>query len=548
MEAALSQDLARGEVKAQLARILLNPEFVRNKSASGFLKFVVEETLEGRGARLKAFTIGVEVLGRDESFDSQNNSIVRVQAARLRQLLDIYYSGDGSRDPIRIKMPLGGYRVAFERTVFDEAAPEAEDQPLPSERQSPENVPVALDGPSRKLLVAIAALSAFAAILIGCIEANHLFGSPPENESATFLTLEAVGASDPALQPLAPAFVAAVKSRIGEFEDVVLFTSETAQLRRYTLTISLHPGADGSVSYYASLINPAGASIYSDQNSIGRHNQDISSQAALMAAKIAAPYGVIYADMLVRNEPGGRKCVIDSFEYFKHNYSRRLPDVEQCLKTTMEKRPFYIPAITALSRLYLHEYRIGIKTADNVDPIQAAEALALRAAELGPQKARAFKSIFEVRFFQKRYDEAFVAAERALELNPYAADILYRVGAARIARGEFEKGKVLLDRARTLNPVVPDWAQFFFFLEAVNRADENSAAQAAEAPGTDSTAFGLIARAIVAEKQHNLEKKKKYTSALAQQFPEVAANISAALDRACLTDALRQKILAALNP
>lgn len=101
------------EIRAQLARILRTAEFLRNRSASRFLEYVVEESLAGRGANLKAFTIGVAVFERGEGFDPQNNSIVRVQAARLRQLLARYYDGAGANDPMRIDIPLGGYRPTF---------------------------------------------------------------------------------------------------------------------------------------------------------------------------------------------------------------------------------------------------------------------------------------------------------------------------------------------------------------------------------------------------------------------------------------------------
>ena len=89
----------RDGVEAQLRRILGDPQFERNRNSAAFLKFVVDETLEGRGSRLKAFTVATAVLNRDANFDPQNNSIVRVQAARLRQLLQLYYAGPGARDP-----------------------------------------------------------------------------------------------------------------------------------------------------------------------------------------------------------------------------------------------------------------------------------------------------------------------------------------------------------------------------------------------------------------------------------------------------------------
>jgi hypothetical protein len=111
MDEELFPDWTRDEVDAQLAKILLDPEFVRNKSVSRFLKFVVEETLDGRGARLKAFTVGVAVFSRDETFDAQNSSIVRVQAARLRQLLEFYYVNGGAKTGHRGGVKFGQSRA-----------------------------------------------------------------------------------------------------------------------------------------------------------------------------------------------------------------------------------------------------------------------------------------------------------------------------------------------------------------------------------------------------------------------------------------------------
>ena len=53
------------------------------------LRYLVQEELAGRGDRLKAYSIATEVLGRGQSFDPQQDSIVRVEIGRLRKALDI---------------------------------------------------------------------------------------------------------------------------------------------------------------------------------------------------------------------------------------------------------------------------------------------------------------------------------------------------------------------------------------------------------------------------------------------------------------------------
>lgn len=101
------------EVRAALARILESAEFGRAKRVGEFLRFTVEEVLAGRGDRLKAFSIAREVYGRDETFDPRTDTIVRVEAGRLRHRLTAYYESEGRHDRVLIEVPKGRYKPRF---------------------------------------------------------------------------------------------------------------------------------------------------------------------------------------------------------------------------------------------------------------------------------------------------------------------------------------------------------------------------------------------------------------------------------------------------
>jgi TolB-like protein len=101
------------DVRATLARILRSKSFSRTKRVGQFLSFVVEETLAGRGGRLKAFTIAQEIYDRDETFDPRTDTIVRVEAGRLRHRLTQYYGTEGRNDPCLVELPKGGYTPRF---------------------------------------------------------------------------------------------------------------------------------------------------------------------------------------------------------------------------------------------------------------------------------------------------------------------------------------------------------------------------------------------------------------------------------------------------
>ncbi len=100
-------------VRAQLDRILASASFADAERASSFLRFVVERALAGRISEIKESVIAVEVLGRNPSFDSRSDPIVRVEAGRLRDRLSSYYEDQGEANPVVISLPKGGYVPEF---------------------------------------------------------------------------------------------------------------------------------------------------------------------------------------------------------------------------------------------------------------------------------------------------------------------------------------------------------------------------------------------------------------------------------------------------
>lgn len=84
---------------------------IRNDCAS--CHHTVAEALAGRGASLKESVLGVTVFGRKPGYDSDVNSIVRVEFARLRKKLEQYYEAEGAGERLRIVFPKGSYAPEF---------------------------------------------------------------------------------------------------------------------------------------------------------------------------------------------------------------------------------------------------------------------------------------------------------------------------------------------------------------------------------------------------------------------------------------------------
>ncbi len=101
-------------VREQLDRILKSGPFLQSRRRQRFLEYVVNETLAGRGERLKGYNVAREVFDRSEAFDPNIDPVVRIEAARLRDKLREYYEADGQSDPIRIDLPKGTYTPHIE--------------------------------------------------------------------------------------------------------------------------------------------------------------------------------------------------------------------------------------------------------------------------------------------------------------------------------------------------------------------------------------------------------------------------------------------------
>src|SRR5579872_3313383 len=80
---SLPSEKQAAKVREELERVLHSRAFRQVERLQCFLSFIVGETLAGRGDGLKEFLIGIEVFGKDSSFDPRTDPIVRVQARRL---------------------------------------------------------------------------------------------------------------------------------------------------------------------------------------------------------------------------------------------------------------------------------------------------------------------------------------------------------------------------------------------------------------------------------------------------------------------------------
>src|SRR5580704_17210388 len=102
------------EKRAEVEKILQSELFRGSDSLRKLLRFLADRTLAGEAEQLKEYAVGLDAFGKPPGYDPRQDSIVRIQAGRLRQKLYEYYLVDGKDDPVRIEFPKGGYKLHFE--------------------------------------------------------------------------------------------------------------------------------------------------------------------------------------------------------------------------------------------------------------------------------------------------------------------------------------------------------------------------------------------------------------------------------------------------
>src|SRR5216684_7059574 len=103
----------RAQFQAEIEKLVSSHTLHGSESLCKLLRYLAKQAVEHPGVPVKEYQIATEVFGRQADFDPQLDSMVRVQAGRLRTKLGEYYSTEGTTDHLVVELPKGSYAVAF---------------------------------------------------------------------------------------------------------------------------------------------------------------------------------------------------------------------------------------------------------------------------------------------------------------------------------------------------------------------------------------------------------------------------------------------------
>lgn len=436
------------QIRAALEELLNWPPLQRSPQLGRFLDYIVSAKLSGGESGIKAYSVAVDVFGRPPTFDPQTDPIVRVQARRLRALLEQYYAeGDGHKG-VRIVLPTGRYVPEF--VPFEPAAERRSVDTVPAESATtamgevvdmlPKQAAAAPVSPTRRRLpwqaFAIGALVfAVAVFLVLRAVPPHLEPSADAPPTMPIVSVEAFtnlsGVSD--LDPVALEIATEVRNDLGWFEDLKLVPPGDTRAG-YRLGGVINPTPQG-VEVTATLTGGGSGAIWSATYARTLPEAMAADDAASLARAIVrevAPFrgplhlaGRRWLDAQLRPLAAVNSYVC----LLTYRLAREMADAAQiadaiaCHEKLLREQPGLPVAISALAVIKLR-VMLTQRLPDPELPNQLGDAAreAERARAMAPDSSLVREHLGTIENWQQRFDASARDFAAALRLNPLNTD------------------------------------------------------------------------------------------------------------------------------
>jgi TolB-like protein/Tfp pilus assembly protein PilF len=463
-----------GEVaREELARVLASELFRSPERHRNFLRYVVEETLDGRGDHIKEYSLGITVFERGESFDPRLDTIVRTEARRLRAKLVKYYETEGHLNPVRIEFLKGSYVPEFRLL-------EPMLTPTPS---GEEKVPAASLKTNRSSIV-IALLAIMLAIAAGWLwmrlEPDAFFsaGEAPSIAVLPFLNLSdskegevfADGLAEELIDSLGKVPGLQVTARASAFQ----FKGRTIGIQEIGQKLKVRSVLDGSVRKYRDRLRITvqlddtvnGRLLWSQsydrdlKDALGMQREISQSVISKLGVSLAGPGGTApgaspQAPAVVNPEAYQ--------DYLRGRYAlnRLTPDSIRTaidyLEHAIAKDPGFAPAFAALASSYA--ILPTFTDTPSIEVLPKIRAAAVRALELDSRSAEAHRSLAFAFIYNFDWKAAEMEFQVGLRLSPGDAAAHGSYARFLSRTGRLEESLAQNRIALRLDPASPDAIQ-----------------------------------------------------------------------------------------
>lgn len=467
----------RETVLAELGRILSWPEVARSPQLGRFLDYIVRRTLDGDEQAIKAYSIAVDVFGRSTEFDPQADPIVRVQARRLRALLEQYYDTAGAGNTLRITLPVGRYVPEF-------SSPKAGVEPdrgtalVVAAQDTRIGWPSGLTRSWLALLLVAVGLAALGYGLASWEPRQRAPARPPAAEEPSiaimeFQDLAGAGGNRPVVAGLALELVTDLEA----FEDIDARyggeDAEGAPERKpsdFMLT-GIVRRAEQAVQYSAILTETvSGAVVWSRTIAVDEvaatQAEELDAISRALSLVLGSPRGPLHLParrLLQAGQPIGDLatdyiCHL-SFDIYREAATaangERAVACYAALPESSRQAPTGLAALASL----LAEQAVGAEPPElsDEDRVRISGTMLARAINVAPLSGFVWEQQARWLEGQGRIDAASAAYASSLQLNPANAEALAALARLKALQGDLVQAEPLSNEVMSGSPMPPAW-------------------------------------------------------------------------------------------
>ncbi|MEO3385127.1 hypothetical protein AAFN84_02470 [Mesorhizobium sp. CAU 1741] len=553
--------------------VLTSETFARSERARDLLRYLVTQDLAGHADRLKGFSIAVDVFGRDEKFDPSTDTVVRVQAGRLRDLLDQYYALEGAHAALRITVPRGSYvpryviappstETASVEGQSSDQHPEARPPPTPQIETRHSRWSPARMGVAAGLLALLAGAGWMVQQGAGITDDGEGRATDP---AITQIDLAGVTGSSPR------AFLPSVYLDDGaaDGEDGERLASMLRRGLSGFDTISFlarAPGEDGRNTHARTdhlivvesgdeeeaqieLQNLAtGKVLLSETLPEASAGGDILEDAVADLLTTVAPVGgVIYAALAEEGaETVVTQCLILNDHFYRDQNAEGHRAAYECLEDLTKNELRFSLVYAELAGLHMQAMVSGYDYPPGPTEAQAL-GFARMAVQLGPNSPSAHRAMGYVLSRMGDAEEALRWTRKAYELNTFDMGMAASYGYAQVFAGDYDAGVPILKRAVTAASSHPTWWDYGLALGRFMQDDMQAASNAAAALASSDRAHYLALRLVTADAMDRTDDVAALRDRITTEHPDFVADLDAFYRRGTYPPAMAERLVNALR-
>lgn len=478
--------LSRAEANAVLRRLVEAGALRPETRLARLLDYLLTAEWQGRGDRLKAYSVAVDVLERGEDFDPTTDAIVRVEIGRLRKLLAEFYAGPGKSDPLIVDIPKGRMRPRITR-------PEAAAGVETPAKDAPETAPARANV---RLRLAAVLVGLFVVVLGGFLAIANILGTPELGEEQDVPIVEVGPFSaeivDSNLAVLVPGLRGELVRMLSRFHtlrvrdnpDGATLLPEDMRKADFRVTARGRSDATGlmldfTVTDVASnTIAWSGTEIFRGNASALERGSE--QQLSKVILTIAAPNGLVAREALNRLEeednmrasssPSAYACYLRFHAWDLTKDPGQRKSVRACLDELIaqDTQDGLIWSAYGFFTFFDWTERGGDLGAPD---FVRAEAAARRAVALAPLASEPHEFLGGILDVSGRIDEADEYLRTALRLNSSKPEIKVRLGWHEMLKDNWEDGLALVQEGIDQSINVPGWFRLPLAFDAIRRGD-----------------------------------------------------------------------------